>query len=152
MQLRYGYSMNFMMNIINKKIKKTIEAYRILLVMMIKYFFVALFIVGIEIFSFSIIIKATKTHYIVAVIISFIVATILNWFFSRKFVFKSQEGKIKKEIILVFAGSLVGCLLQVAVTFVSVEQFKMLPVYGKIISMTITFFWNFWFRLKFVFK
>lgn len=153
MPLRFGFSMNFMTNTkINEKIRKIFEAYQSLLIKMIRYFFVALLIVAIEIIAFIFFNSVIKLNYVLAVVLSFVIATILNWFLSRKFVFRPQEKQIKKEIILVFVGSSIGCLLQVVITVISVEQLKMAPVYGKIISMTITFFWNFWFRLKFVFK
>ena len=119
---------------------------------MFRYFVVAALIVLLELVFFALLNSYFKIHYIASVIISFCLATVLNWYFSRKFVFASKNRKRKREIVLVFIVSLVGMGIQILVSVISVGYLGFVPLIGKIASMAITFFWNFWARFKFIFK
>ncbi len=119
---------------------------------MVRYFAVALVLVAFEMEAFIFLNSYLQIYYVIAIVISFVIATVLNWYFSKKIVFKNGSEKIGKEIIMIFVGSIFGVLLQIFITIICVEHFKLLPYIGKFISMAVTFFWNFWFRLKFVFK
>lgn len=118
---------------------------------MIKYLILALFLVFLEMILFVILNSVWKFHYVIATSISFILVVMLNWYGSRRFVFKSSNSELKREIFLVFLGSVMGLLLQIAIALFFVEVFKLTPIIGKGVSICCVFFWNYWFRLKFVF-
>ena len=131
-------------------IKELIEKFPVLY-RMFKYFIVAFFIVCLEL-GFFYILEKSGLHYLLAVVISFCFAIVLNWFLSRTLVFKPKENNHKKEIFLISIASIVGLGIQMAVTSFLVEVLSLLPIVGKAISVGVSFFWNFWFREKYVFN
>jgi putative flippase GtrA len=46
---------------------------------------------------------------------------------------------------------LIGIGLQLAVTAFVVEILRGIPLLGKLTAICVTYFWNFWFRKKYVF-
>lgn len=118
---------------------------------LVRYFFVALTVVSIELIAFQII-YLLSNNYVVATILSFILAVVLNWIFGRKFVFGKSQHAPAKEFTMVLIASIVGVGIQLAVVFVSVEVLKLYPLIGKILSIGFSFFWNYWFRAAVVYK
>jgi len=118
---------------------------------LIKYLLVATVIVIIELIIFQLIYEATK-HYVIATIISFLVAVVINWAASRTVVFGASHFSMKREFLLVLAVSTVGLGIQLGVGYICVNSFKLYPLLGKIGSIFISFFWNYWFREHFVFS
>lgn len=117
---------------------------------LIRYLSMAVVIVGAEIVSFQLMIWA-GTHYLVATPASMLIGIVLNWWVSRSFVFKHRPHKVHKEFMLVFVASVIGIGLQTAVTAFVVEVVRAVPLVGKFLAICVTFFWNFWFRKKYVF-
>jgi putative flippase GtrA len=117
----------------------------------IRYFFVAVTVVSIELVAFQAI-YLLLGNYVVATVLSFALAVVLNWVFGRKFVFGKSHHAPAKEFTMVLIASLVGVGIQLVVVFVSVEVFKLYPLIGKILSIMFSFFWNYWFRAAVVYK
>lgn len=117
----------------------------------IRYFCVASVLVGLEILAFVLLNTAFHIYYIAATLVSNSFIIVLNWYFSRRFVFKTHSYAPLKELILVSLGSVIGILIQLAVIYISVTYFNTIPVLGKCLAIAVTFFWNFWFRNIFVF-
>ena len=115
-----------------------------------RYLSIAVLLVGSEIVIFQVMIWG-NISYLIATAVSMIVAIILNWYLSRVFVFKHRPHAMHKEFLLVVIASLIGLALQLAVTAFVVEVMKAMPLIGKLIAICVTFFWNFWFRKKYVF-
>lgn len=118
----------------------------------VRYLIMAVFIVIIEVGSFAFINNILAITYLIATPISMLIGIILNWYFSKIFVFKTSNYASHQEFILVFLASLVGLGIQMAVVVTAVGFLGLLPLVGKILAIGITFIWNFWIRQKFIFK
>jgi putative flippase GtrA len=117
---------------------------------LIRYFVMAVSVVLIELITFQLIIWA-HISYLIATPASMLLGIVLNWYFSQRFVFNHRPHSPKKEFTLVLIASLIGIGLQTAVTAGVVEVLKLAPIIGKMAAIVVTFFWNFWFRKKYVF-
>jgi putative flippase GtrA len=115
-----------------------------------RYFVMAVAIVGAEYASYLAMLWV-GLHYLIAVVLSMAIAIILNWHFSRAFVFKNRRHSPAKEFTLVLAVSLVGVALQLIVSFVLVSLLSMPAVFVKLVAIVVTFFWNYWARKKYIF-
>ena len=116
-----------------------------------KYFVMAVGIVGIELVTFQVIYLVTGNYYL-ATVVSFLTGVILNWIIGRLFVFGKSKHTPLREFTMVFIASVVGLGIQIAVVFVSVQLLLLYPLIGKIISIIFSFFWNYWFRAAVVYK
>lgn len=117
---------------------------------LVRYLVMAIILVGVEIVTFQIMIWMSIS-YLIATPASMLIAIVLNWYFSQRFVFNHRPHTPRKEFMLVFVASLIGIGLQLAVTAAIVELAHMLPIVGKLLAICVTFFWNFWFRKKYIF-
>lgn len=117
---------------------------------LIRYLVMAVVLVGVEILTFQLLIWVGFS-YVVATPASMILAIILNWYFSQAFVFKNRPHTPAMEFTLVVIASVIGIALQLAVTAFVVEIIRAAPLTGKLLAICVTFFWNFWFRKKYVF-
>lgn len=118
---------------------------------LIHYFFMAAVIVGIELLIFQAIYIYTANYYI-ATVVSFITGVVLNWIGGRVFIFGTSRHNPLKEFLMILTASLVGILIQLIVVFLSVQLAGLYPLIGKVLSITFSFFWNYWFRSAIVYK
>jgi putative flippase GtrA len=83
---------------------------------------------------------------------SFLVATLLNYFLSVRFVFVSglRFGK-RWEVVLVFAVSAIGLGLNQLILALCVEQARLSLLFSKVIATGCVFFWNYFARRVIVF-
>lgn len=118
----------------------------------IKYGFMAVIVVAIELVSFTVMISQLRINYLFATIISLAIGILLNWLGSRYFVFGKSKHSTGKEFTLVAITSLAGVLLQIVTVFTAVEILNMQPLPGKVAAIIITFFWNYLARKKIIYK
>lgn len=118
---------------------------------LIKYFIMAVVIVGIELASFQLIYITTANYYI-ATVGSFAIGVILNWIFGRKVVFGASHHNVFKEFFMVLLASVVGVGIQLVVVHIAVSVMALYPLVGKIGSIAFSFFWNYWFRSKLIYN
>lgn len=111
----------------------------------------AISIVGIELVTFQIIYLANN-NYVVATVISFVVGVILNWVVGRILVFGKSVHHPFKEFLMVLIGSIAGVLIQILVVYTSVTILNFYPLVGKALSIIFSFFWNYLFRSRIVYK
>lgn len=117
----------------------------------IKYGIMACIIVLIELGVFQALYISTENH-ILATVISFIVGVALNWVIGRIFIFDKSQKTALKEFLLVLIASVVGVIIQIAIVIFSVEVLGLYALFGKILSIIFSFFWNYWFRARFVYN
>ena len=91
-------------------------------------------------------------HYLVAVLISFVLATFVNYIISIKFVFERGKHHNAIELLLVFFVSFLGLLMNLLLMYIFVSRFSMYPFFAKVLSTGIVFLWNFISRKLWVFK
>ncbi len=123
-----------------------------LLPKIVHYFWVSLLIVFVELAVFWMIDTGLQWHYNIAIVISFGIATLINWYVSRAFVFQSGTKKAHHELALIAFAALVTLGIQLIITTITVEWLGGAAIIGKIIALGISFFWNFWFRHFYIFN
>jgi putative flippase GtrA len=83
---------------------------------------------------------------------SFVVATLVNYLLSIRFVFVSgQRFRRRWEVALVFLVSGIGLALNQAILAVCVESLKLSLLFSKLGATGVVFFWNYFARRVFVF-
>lgn len=118
-----------------------------------RYFVMAGFVVVIELATFALLNIPLGISYLIATPLSNVVAIVLNWYFSRVFVFKnSSTYKTHVEITLVFIVSIIGILLQLLVSFIAVDIIGTEPIIGKALAILVVFFFSYWTRKRYIFK
>lgn len=118
---------------------------------LMKYFAMAVIIVGIELVTFQIVYLLTKNYYL-GTVVSFITGVILNWIAGRIFVFGASQHHPAREFTMVLIASIVGLCIQVGVVFISVQLLHAYPLIGKMLSIVFSFFWNYWFRATIIYR
>lgn len=118
---------------------------------LIRYFVMAVMIVTIELAAFQVLILA-GADYLFATTLSFVLAVILNWIGGRIFVFGTSHHHPVKEFLMILTASTVGLVIQMLVVFISIEILLLYPLIGKGLSILFSFFWNYFFRAKIVYK
>jgi len=104
---------------------------------LIRYLFTGGSAALIDWFIYWLLIYSFGFYYLVAAIISFTVATMVNYYLSANWVFhNSSKYSRTSEIILVFMVSLVGLLI----------------MWAKASSTGVVFFWNFYLRKRYIFS
>jgi putative flippase GtrA len=117
-----------------------------------KYFFVGGTAAAVDIGLFSIFAGYLGWPWIPVSIVTFILATLTNYFLSIKFVFESgSRHKKYVEIIGVFIVSVLALLVNQLTLYVAIEVFNWPLILSKIAATSIVFFWNYYGRSKFVF-
>lgn len=108
-------------------------------------------IVLVELAAFQVIYLVTKNYYL-ATIISFTLAVLLNWTGGRILVFGVSRHHAAKEFSMVLVASIVGVVIQLSVVYISINTLLLYPLIGKVISIGFSFFWNYWFRAKIIYR
>jgi putative flippase GtrA len=117
----------------------------------IKYFFVG----GLSALADFIIFAAFYyiiKNWFISGLISFCIATFLNYYLSIKFVFESGKRLRKsQEVFLVYLISFIGFTINQSILFLMIEKFNLNVYLSKIATTSIIFIWNFNGRKYFVF-
>ena len=91
-------------------------------------------------------------NWFISGLISFCIATFLNYYLSIKFVFESGKRLRKsQEVFLVYLISFIGFIINQSILFLMIEKFNLNVYLSKIATTSIIFLWNFNGRKYFVF-
>jgi putative flippase GtrA len=93
-----------------------------------------------------------ELHYIVAGMMSFILATGLNYYLSVRFVFGAGSRGPRQAMILVYIASTVGIVINLGVLTIGIDILGQHPLVSKIFATGVAFFWNFLARYLYIFK
>lgn len=118
---------------------------------LIKYFAMALAIVSLELVSFQLIYISLGNYYI-ATVLSFMLSVVLNWIIGRLLIFGVSNHHPFLEFLMVLVASVVGLLIQLLVVFIGSQLLYFYPLVSKVLSILFSFFWNYWFRARIVYK
>lgn len=93
-------------------------------------------------------------HWFPAALVSFIAATLINYYLSIGFVFKSgaRYNKRRHEVFATFLISVAGLCVNQATLWVCIHSLQMHPLAAKIAGTGLVFFWNYGARRYFVFN
>lgn len=104
---------------------------------------VSLFVVFAQILEFP---------YLLVGFITFLLATLVNYLLSIKFVFQSGvKHSKKKEVILIYLVSAIGISLNLLILFLSHEFLHFQLFISKIIATGGVFLWNYYIRKQYIF-
>ena len=119
---------------------------------LVKYFFVGGSAAVVDIGLFTVFASKLGWSWLPVSIVTFTLATLVNYVLSIQFVFESGVRHKKHiEIAGVFLVSGLALLVNQAVLFTSIEWLHMHLVLSKCIATGVVFFWNYFGRSKFVF-
>ena len=119
----------------------------------IKYFFVGGTAAVVDITIFFIFAKVIQFPYLTVGALGFVIATIVNYILSTRFVFISGSRFSKyREIILVYAASIIGLLLNQLILYACVDGVGLELMISKLTATGSVFLWNFFARNNFIFK
>jgi putative flippase GtrA len=125
---------------------------RIALTQLFKYFFVGATAALIDWLFYWILVNYGAVHYLLAAVISFNIATLVNYLLSVKWVFNSGRYSKYIEISLVFLVSLLGLLFNELFLYLFKEIFNLHFMISKVAATGIVFFWNYLSRKKLIFN
>lgn len=82
-------------------------------------------------------------YFLLANIISFIMAATNSYILNRTYTFKSSNGNIKKEYIRFILVSCIGLCINTMILFSLVHLFSMHDIKAKMCAVVVVIFWNF---------
>ena len=117
-----------------------------------RYFGVGACAAAVDISLFAIFARYLGYNYLAVGAVTFILATAVNYLLSVRFVFKSGvRFRRHHEVMLVFAVSAVGLLLNQLMLYVGISMLRMDMLLSKIAATGVVFGWNYAARSRFVF-
>lgn len=118
-----------------------------------KYFLVGGAAALVDFLLFAALVKMLGFGWLGSAAFSFCAATVVNYILSVKHVFRSgiRFGK-RHEMVLVFAVSGIGLLINQMVLGMLIEWFDIDVLLSKIAATGFVFFWNYGARQHFIFK
>ncbi len=117
-----------------------------------KYFVVGGFCALIDWGFFALFLYVFGLHYLLAGVISFILATGANYVLSVRFVFGAGQRKRAERIALVYIVSLGGIAFNLGMLTIGIDILHTHEMVSKILATGMAFGWNFLARYYFVFK
>lgn len=125
----------------------------------VSYFFVGGIAAIVEWVLFVLLANVLNVNYIIATCLAFVFSTATNWCLGRLWTFKDNKTYINrktKEILLVFAVSAIGLLLNMGLMYLFVTilglDTPILKTACKVAATGIVFFWNFFIRKYVIYK
>ena len=90
-------------------------------------------------------------HYVPATALAFVLSTAANWLFGRLILFRASKSTAS-EILKIYAVSVIGLLLNLAIMFFAVEKLHFSEMIAKIGATGIVFAWNFLIRKLVIYR
>lgn len=119
----------------------------------IKYFFVGGTAAIVDIGLFALFASHLGWHWLPVSIFTFCLATLVNYFLSIKYVFKSgSKHKKHIEIIGVFIVSSLALLVNQLFLYLFIEWLNWHLIISKLLATLSVFFWNYFGRSRIIFK
>lgn len=107
----------------------------------------------VDFIGFGLLLYGLSLTWFWAALISFILATFVNYWLSIRFVFRSGvRFKRNHEVALVFLVSSVGLFVNQMTLYVGIGLLYISPVLAKVGATGGVFFWNYLTRSRFIFK
>jgi putative flippase GtrA len=118
----------------------------------VKYFFVGGIAAIMDIGLFYLGAGVARWNYLIVGIISFTLATLVNYFISVQVVFQSGLRFSRTyELLLVFLVSCVGLLVNQAILYICISRLLIGLLPAKLLATVGVFVWNYQLRSRFVF-
>jgi putative flippase GtrA len=119
---------------------------------LLRYFFVGGAAASFDLLFFIGFHNGLGFHYLAVGVIGFVLATLLNYVLSVRWVFKSGvRFERNAEVFMVYLVSTIGLAIHATVLVALVELAGIVPLAGKLGAVAAAFFWNFGARNYYVF-
>lgn len=139
------------MSVLEKKIAKA--SWRGLVEQLIRYGFVGGIAALTEWAAYFLFDGIVHWHYMLATVLSFLIATFVNWVVGRCTMFRNAaKGGTVREILGIYFVSGIGLLLNVFLMYFFVGKIGMPGVIAKITATGLVFIWNFASRKIFIYR
>jgi putative flippase GtrA len=118
----------------------------------IRYFFVGGAAAVVDICLYTIFAVYLEYNYFVVASGSFVIALLVNYFLSIKYIFKSGvRFSSKHEILVVFIASGIGLLMTLIMLYFMIEVVGLDKFISKVVSTGLVFGWNYSIRNYYIF-
>ena len=106
----------------------------------------------VDLVIFSALVYGVGIHYLWAGVGGFLLATLVNYLLSVRFVFQGGARFPRvMELGVIYAVSATGLLWHQLILYVSVETLHLHVMMGKFAALGLVFFWNYLLRKNFIF-
>lgn len=117
-----------------------------------RYFFVGGAAAVVDIGLFALFAKVMGLPYLRVATASFVLATLVNYWLSVRFVFVSgQRFRRRWEMAMVFGVSAAGLAFNAAILWLCVERAHIELMAAKLVATGVVFFWNYFARRTLIF-
>lgn len=97
--------------------------------------------------------RALRFPYMAATALAIVISTFSNWLFGRLLTFKGRgKRKVVREIIQIYAASIVGLLLNLLVMWLLHGKLGINDMAAKIVATGLVFFYNYFIRDLVIYK
>ncbi|WP_205499831.1 GtrA family protein [Rufibacter psychrotolerans] len=117
-----------------------------------KFILVGALCAGVDLLLFVLLSDYFRVDYLVANPFSTFLAILLNYFLSKKWVFKSGKYSSRVELVAFVLFSVAGFFLNQCLLWLFVEQVLLDPTYSKVLAIILVAVFNFITKKLFVFK
>ena len=102
--------------------------------------------------AFFVLNSLLSVHYAPSTALAFVLSTAANWLFGRLILFRASKQNTAAELAKIYAVSVIGLLMNLAIMFVLVEKIGISEMISKILATGIVFMWNFLIRKFIIYK
>jgi putative flippase GtrA len=107
------------------------------------YFGIAFASALVEWTTFWLLLKLAPPHYLIAAVVAFVVATIVNYLLCIRTIFASKTSSVWNDIARIFVASGLAFLVNLLVLAILVSRFELSPMLAKIAGTGVAFLFNF---------
>lgn len=119
----------------------------------VRYFCVGAAAAAVDLSLFLALTMLGGLRWFLSALISFVIATLFNYFLSVRHVFVSGiRFRRRHEILLVFAVSSIGLVVNQGVLWMLIDVLNVGLTASKVCATAAVFFWNFGTRHRFIFR
>jgi len=91
-------------------------------------------------------------YYMLSLVIAFVVAMIVSYLVQKSLTFRDESARNLKQFFCFCLVGLGGLILNMIIVFSLVEYLGFWYLLGKVVAVTITYFWSFGMNKQFTFK
>lgn len=119
----------------------------------VRYFFVGAASAAVDFFVFALLALGFGLHWFPVGVLSFVLASTVNYFLSIRYVFQSGTRFSRRtEVTLIFIVSGIGLLVNQSILWILIEMVKINMLIAKVLATLVVFFWNYGIRHSYVFR
>lgn len=124
-----------------------------LYIQFIRYGFVGIIAFSIDFGFLFLFTKYLHIYYLISATLSFLIALVVNYLLSTKWVFKKRTGtSVNNELIIFVVIAVIGLLINDLIMWFLTDIINLFYLISKIVASLIVLFWNFYGRRNLFYK